>query len=113
MNTLEQNILRDLPARVRQIVIEVAEEYDTPIRELFGACREPAPVMARWAAMYRTKAGNPALSAPQVGEMFRRNHTTVLNGWARYAEITGSPPLTTYNIAKRVRHPALAYGKKL
>jgi chromosomal replication initiation ATPase DnaA len=113
MNAYEQKVMSALPSRVRQIVIEEAQRHDVPIHLIFSRRKRSDVIMARWAAMYRTKAGNPSLSAPQIGDIFDRDHTTVLSGLARYSAITGNPPLTSYDISKRVTNPALYKGMQL
>lgn len=113
MNAYEQQVMSALPKRVRQIVAEASQEYGVPIHLIFSRHKRSDVIMARWAAMYRTKEGNPSLSAPQIGEMFGRDHTSVLSGLARYSAITGKPALTTYNIGKRVNNPSLYKGMQL
>jgi chromosomal replication initiation ATPase DnaA len=113
MNAYEQQVMSALPKRVRQIVAEEAENHGVAIYRIFSPSRRGPVVMARWAAMYRTKEGNPSLSAPQIGAMFGRDHTSVLSGWARYSEIANKPRLTNYDLTKRVINPSKIKGVSL
>ena len=113
MTAHEQKIMDALPSRVRKIVAEAAKEHGVRIYSIFSPSRRAPVVMARWAAMYRVKAGNPSLSAPQVAKWFGRDHTSVLSAWARYAAITGAPSLTDYNLSSRVENPSAFKGAQL
>ncbi|MCY0150905.1 hypothetical protein OEG84_25195 [Hoeflea sp. G2-23] len=113
MNALEQEIMRGLPPRVRKIVADESDAHGVPIHVMFSPSRQSKAIMARWAAMYRIREGNPRLSFPKIGDWFGRNHTTVLSGVARYAAITGKPKLTEYDISSRVDNPALYNGMQL
>lgn len=63
---------------IRQIIEAVAAEADVPVAHILGRRLDRKTVQARQLAMYvAVRAGH---SLPKVGEVFNRDHTTVLHG---------------------------------
>lgn len=63
----------------RQIIAEVAKAHGLTPEDLTGRKRYLPLVHARCEAMRKVKQERPALSFPQIGRMFNRDHTTVMH----------------------------------
>lgn len=93
---LDHQCLRHMPEWVRAIVWQVAERRDVPPREIMGRTRVRSVVLARHEAIYRVKSAKPDLSAPQIAQWFRRDHTTILYAIAKYQDENSAPQLSHY-----------------
>lgn len=81
-----------LSAGMREILADVAAHRGFTVEELRGSSRRWPLVHARWAAMYLMyETGRWTL--PQIGGFFRKDHTTVLHGIRKHAELHGLPPI--------------------
>lgn len=65
---------------VRQIILEVAQEFGVPAAVITGINRSRRVVAVRHEAIYRARMERPDLSLPQIGKAFGgRDHTTILH----------------------------------
>ena len=74
----EVEILRGKKS-VRQIILETAIKHGVTEAEILGPCRTKKYVDARHEAMWRARQERPDLSLPQIGNAFRRDHTSILS----------------------------------
>jgi chromosomal replication initiator protein len=72
-------------SRHQRIMVEVAAERDVTMDELLGPCRLRCIAWARQDAMLRIRR-ELNLSLPQIGRIFKRDHTTVMHGIRRAIE---------------------------
>lgn len=86
---------RGTPERIRDLILEIADEHKVHAGEMIGESRRKPVVTARHAAMYLIKASNPGLSFPRIAKWFDRDHTSTIYAIAHYAQRNGLPPLTT------------------
>jgi hypothetical protein len=63
----------------RRIVVEVAERHGLAVEDILGPRRSAALIAARHEAMAEVYTRCPALTLPQMGVLFKRDHTTVLS----------------------------------
>lgn len=97
---LAREALKDLLAvQNRQISVEniqktVADYYKIKVAEMYSKSRARVVARPRQMAMALTKEVTP-LSLPDIGEAFGgRDHTTVLHGYRKIAELRASDPIT-------------------
>jgi hypothetical protein len=64
---------------IKAILAATAERYGLKVDEILGRCRDMKHAHARQIAMYLCRTSTP-LSLPRIGEIFRRDHTTILHG---------------------------------
>jgi len=80
-------ITRETPGDVRRrILAEVAAETGVPIAEMMGYSRMRPICEARWRAWHRLRTETNK-SLKQIGDLFGRDHTTVMNGLRRYQQM--------------------------
>ena len=95
--------------RIYQIIAEVAERHDMAPAEIIGPMRWKRHCRARYEAMWLARQvmgrdGKPLYSLPEIGRVFRRDHTTVINALKRYEEQSGSlKPLHEWKNSKLAR----------
>lgn len=82
------------PKTVDEILEEVSREYKVPISILKGPERYRSASHPRFAAMRRLRdhpmPSGALRSLPAIGRVLGgRDHTTILNGLRRYAELAG------------------------
>lgn len=63
----------------RQIIMEVAIAHGVSYEDILGRSRERHLVAARHEAIYEVRKRRPHLSLPQIGRIFKRDHTTILH----------------------------------
>jgi hypothetical protein len=63
----------------RRIVVEVAERHGLAVEDILGPRRSGPLIAARHEAMAEVYTRCPALTLPQIGVLFNRDHTTVLS----------------------------------
>jgi chromosomal replication initiation ATPase DnaA len=74
-----------------ELAIDVARSHGAVLEEVLGPCRHRTAARARraiWAALRETTS----LSYPEIGRLFERDHTTILNGVALAAREALSTP---------------------
>lgn len=64
---------------VRQIICDVAIEHGVRVDDILGVTRNAKITKARHAAIYRARQERPDMSLPQIGRVFRRDHTSILH----------------------------------
>lgn len=64
---------------VREIIAKAAVEFGIPVEAILGSSRSYLVVEARHTAMWRARKERPDLSFPQLGDIFRRDHTTIIH----------------------------------
>lgn len=69
--------------KIRLIVSVVADEHGLTAKDIYEPGRFAHIHAARRAAIRAVAAAYPTLSAPQIGRLFRRHHTTVLHALGR------------------------------
>lgn len=67
------------PLTVKQIIESVSFRHQISIGEMLGPRRHKAVKEARWEAINLVRQHKPHLSLPQIGRIFNRDHTTILN----------------------------------
>lgn len=82
--------------KAMQIVRECADKHGVTLDAVLGPDRYKAVVLARHEAMYRIAEmrwpnGGYRFSFPQIGQMFRRDHTTVMAGIRMHCIRNGLP----------------------
>lgn len=88
-----------VPMWVGKIVLETAAEHRVSPADMMGQSRYRRVVRARNEAFYRIKSTKPALSMPQIGRWFLRDHTSILHSIASHSDATGAPKLCGYDLA--------------
>jgi chromosomal replication initiator protein len=68
------------------IIAGIAAEYGFTVSEITGPSRTRDVVMVRQLAMVEVRKRKPALSLPQIGRLFNRDHTTVLYALRKLGE---------------------------
>lgn len=76
----------------KDIIAQTAFDHGISVPRMLSRSRQPCVAHARFDAMSRLRSvrrpdGKPRFSLPAIGAMFGRDHTTVLNGLRRWAEI--------------------------
>ena len=66
-----------------KIISEVAAEYGVTVDEIRGPRRHGDLVKPRHAAMCRVYLQRPDMTLPEIGRLFRKDHTTVLHAIKR------------------------------
>ena len=95
--------------RITQIIAEVAERHDMAPDEVTGPMRWKRQCRARYEAMWlarqvKGKDGKPLYSLPEIGRVFGRDHTAVINALRRYEEQSGRiKPLHQWKQSKLAR----------
>lgn len=78
-------------ARTRQIIREVADIYGVQVKDIIDGDRTPKNVAARRQAIVALITAKPHLSYPQIGRIFRMDHTTAVHH-AQVAGLTSRKP---------------------
>lgn len=76
-----------------EIIADVARVYGLTVGELTGARRQRSLILPRHEAFYRVAHERQDLSLTQIGGLFHRDHTTILNGIRQHAKRNGLPLL--------------------
>lgn len=75
----------------KDILAQTARDHGMSVARMLSRRRDRLCAYARFDAMARLRAikhhGKPRYSLPAIGRMMGRDHTTVLNGVRRWAEI--------------------------
>jgi chromosomal replication initiator protein len=85
-NAVLQDILRQAPITLDEVLNTVAEFYGIDLDEVKGRGRNREVVVPRQMAMYLLREETNA-SLPQIGEIFGRDHTTVMYSVEKMAEM--------------------------
>jgi len=89
----------------------VAVEAGITVQEIEGQNRSPHLARPRMVAMYLSRElGGPRNSFPYIGTQFGRDHSTILSGVRRVAELIEAEPAFAqfvFRCKKRVSHEAL------
>lgn len=93
-----QDFMRGAQINGRTVLAEVSQRREMPIEHIIGYGRQRAIVEVRQEAMYEVASRCPWLSLPQLGNLFKRDHTTIINAlqaWPRKARLKGIhvPPI--------------------
>lgn len=95
----------------RRIIAETAARHGMRYRDLIAPRRTLREVQVRHEAMYLI-ARDTDYTLPQIGRLFQRDHTTIINGIRRHAELNQLPPArpgsTEWQRRRRLRRPAAA-----
>lgn len=80
--------------RITQIIAEVAERHDMAPAEIVGPMRWKRHCRARYEAMWLARQevgrdGKQLYSMAEIGRVFGRDHTTVMNSLRRHEEQSG------------------------
>lgn len=67
----------------RHIIMEVAIAHGVSYEDILGRSRARHLVAARHEAIYEVRKRRPHLSLPQIGRIFKRDHTTILHALRR------------------------------
>ena len=75
------------------IVADVAAERGVPVSVLMGRSRYKRDVRARQEAIWRCREvrqddGTPRYALQQIGQFFKRDHTTIIHACKRHLERT-------------------------
>jgi chromosomal replication initiation ATPase DnaA len=105
---VEADALSRMPVRVRELCMAVAIEHQVPLGELVGFSRRKKVARIRWrvwTALYaiRREDGMRIYSLPRIGQLFGRDHTTVLHGLRRLAEQTSPPAPDAKALSQELR----------
>ena len=73
---------------VMRVIAEVADEHFVTPDSLLGRERFPEVVRARFHAWHRIRA-EFGHSLPHIGQVFGRDHSTILHGIRRWRELNG------------------------
>jgi chromosomal replication initiation ATPase DnaA len=79
------------PSRIKPVMNTVAKHYRVLLRDLASYRRAPELVRARQVAMYVAREITRH-SLSKIGRVLDRDHTTVLHGCRRIAELRGEDP---------------------
>ncbi len=82
-----------LPPSMGQIVNEVSARFNVAAKDIRGKNRSFPVAFARQFAMYRARQECKA-SFPQIGQFFRRDHTTVIHAFRKIEGLIQSGELT-------------------
>ena len=72
-------------AQTMSLIEMIASERGFTLEEMLSPSRRHPICRARWVAWHQLYL--KGLSSPQIGEIFRRHHTTILYGLSRMREI--------------------------
>jgi len=67
----------------KHIIMEVAIAHGVSYDDILGRSRARHLVAARHEAIYEVRKRRPHLSLPQIGRIFKRDHTTILHALRR------------------------------
>lgn len=67
----------------RHIIMEVAIAHGVSYEDILGRSRARHLVAARHEAIYEVRKRRPHLSLPQIGRIFKRDHTSILHALRR------------------------------
>ena len=76
-----------------QIIAEVADEFGYTVDDLVGPSKARAVSTARSVAMYAVRKKTD-LSFPQIGELFNRDHSTIVTGCGRVEKLMAAHGVT-------------------
>ena len=98
----------NLPAPLRELVAEICARYLIAVDQVLSRDRRAATALARHHIWHELR--ERGWSYPQIGELFRRDHSTVMQGVSSFELIAG---LTTdnakaYAVKRDVRKAAYA-----
>lgn len=69
---------------VKAIMAEVALKHGFTVEDILGRSRVKGLVEARHEAMHEVAKARPAMSLPQLGRIFNRDHSTVLSALNKF-----------------------------
>lgn len=95
---------RGVPQPVRAIILEAADRHGVPPLAVVNDVRIWRVVAARHEAMYLVKADGPMRSTTTIGGWFGKDHTSVLFGIAKHAELNDLPRLVGYDYRHAVEY---------
>lgn len=70
----------------RQIIIEVAREFDVTVHDILSIRRNSSIVHARHEAVWRIK-NETMLSFPQMGKIMKRDHSSLVHAYHKMKEL--------------------------
>ena len=78
--------------RARALIQQVARDHGLTVDDLMGRSQERRVAFPRFVAMHKLRQledddGDPVFSYPQIGRMFGRDHTTVIDAVRRADEL--------------------------
>jgi hypothetical protein len=80
MSAATENVPLTTPRDFTMAMIdEIAKAHGLTLREVLGTCRDQKHVRARREAIVAVLKARPHLSYPQIGRIFRKDHTTVMH----------------------------------
>lgn len=95
---LDRHAIRHMPVWMQEIVWTVSERHGVAPRDIVGGTRVHKIVKARHEAIYLVKAAKPYLSAPKLGQWFRRDHKTILYALAKYQAVNGATVYSRFRL---------------
>jgi len=84
-NALRSIASRTLP-KSHQIILEVSKARGVPVDDILGNSRVQSIAHARMECYYRIKR-DTNLSLPQIGRIFKRDHTSIMSGVKRVEKL--------------------------
>jgi len=88
------------PADVtRAMIADVARRHGLTYREMISPARDQRHVRARTEAIVLVKQTKPHLSYPQLGRIFRRDHSTILHALGLRARQRGDVSIMAAEVA--------------
>ena len=93
------DLLNDEHGRARSIARIVSDTCYVPLVELMGPGRRPRLVRIRHIAMYLARK-HTQLSYPQLGQLFRRDHSSIQHACRRIKELIKTDATTAGQIAQ-------------
>lgn len=75
-------------ARIKQQIAATAKDFGVTFNEVMSHDRSRRVCVARFAAIARVARDYPHFSYPQLGKLFKRDHTTIMNALARCGELS-------------------------
>lgn len=69
----------------RAIIAEAALQHGVSVEDIVGQGRSKPLIAARHQAVVEVATRNPAMSMPQIGRLFRRDHTTILAVFRKFS----------------------------
>jgi len=102
-----------MPPSARRILDSVAAKHGLTVEDLVGSSARKAATRARWEAMARlrdeVRINGLEPSLPQVGTWVRRDHTTVLHGLMRQAQLVAAAEAVRISALAGVMRSQLAF----
>ena len=78
---------------ILEMACAIATRYNVTISEMVGPSHMRGPSTARHAMWTALRDGNPRYwSYPLIGKLFRRDHTTIMTGVARFRQLSEKTP---------------------